>query len=351
MSLAMTTAQIAEFLNGRLTGSTEIVIEDVAKIEEAGPQHLTFVSNPRYAKYLETTGAGAVLVSQGMTSERMAVIEVADPYAGFLLLLEHFHPLQPWLPQVIHPSAVIEPTAVIGEHVAIGAHCYVGPRSIVGRSTKIFPHTTIGADVTIGEHCEIHSHVSVREGVALGNRVVIQDGAVIGSDGFGFAPTAQGYRKIPQMGRVIIADDVEIGANTTIDRATLGETVIGRGTKLDNLIQVAHNVTIGSDTVIAALTGISGSAKIGDRCRIGGQVGVVGHLRVGDDVGIGAQSGVAGDVEDGTIVSGSPARPHALWKRIEAALSWLPDLLRRVRKLETAVFSKSSDNSTRTPLS
>ena len=182
----------------------------------------------------------------------------------------------------------------------------------------------------------------------LGDRVVIQDGAVIGSDGFGFAPTAEGYRKIPQLGRVVIADNVEVGANTTIDRATLGETSIGRGTKLDNLIQVAHNVTIGSDTVIAALTGISGSAKIGDRCRIGGQVGIVGHLRVGDEVSIGAQSGVAGDVENSTIVSGSPARPHSLWKRIEAALTRLPDLLRRVRRLENAVFSETPDNSTRT---
>jgi UDP-3-O-[3-hydroxymyristoyl] glucosamine N-acyltransferase len=347
----MTTAEIASFLNGKLSGSGDVVIHGVAKIEEAGPQELTFVANPRYVKYLDTTGAGAVLVGPGVTYNRGVLIEVADPYAGFLLLLEHFHPVVSWLARGVHPTAVVDPTAVIGADVSIGAYGYVGPRSSIGRGTRIYPHAVISADVSVGEGCEIHSHVTVRERVILGDRVVIQDGAVIGSDGFGFAPTPEGYRKIPQLGRVIIANDVEVGANTTVDRATLGETVIGKGTKLDNLIQVAHNVTIGSDTVIAALTGISGSAKIGDRCRIGGQVGVVGHLRVGDDVQIGAQSGVAGDVADHGIVSGSPARSHALWKRIEAALSWLPDLLRRVRKLETAVFSKSPDNTTRTPLS
>lgn len=349
MSLAMTTAEIAAFLHGKLTGAGDVVIQGVAKIEQAGPQELTFLSNPRYAKYLDTTAAGAVLVAQGVSSARMAVIEVEDPYAGFLLLLEHFHPLQPWLPKGVHPTAVIEPSAVVAEDVSVGAYCYVGPRSVIGRGTRIYPHAVIGADVTVGADCEIHSHVSVREGVVLGDRVVIQDGAIIGSDGFGFAPTPAGYRKIPQRGRVVIAENVEVGANTTIDRATLGETVIGRGTKLDNLIQIAHNVTIGSDTVIAALTGISGSAKIGDRCRIGGQVGIVGHLAVGDDVMIGAKSGIAGDVESQTVVSGSPARPHALWKRIEAALNRLPELLRRVRKLESAVFSHSPENSTRTP--
>ena len=345
----MTTAEIAKLLQGRLAGSGDIVIHGVAKIEEAGPRELTFVANPRYAKYLETTGAGAVLVGKGMSSDRMAVIEVDDPYTCFLLLLERFNPVISWLAPGIHPTAVIEPTVTLAEDVAIGAYCYVGPRATIGRGSRIFPQSVIGADVSMGAECEIHSHVSIREGVILGDRVVIQDGAVIGSDGFGFAPTAEGYRKIPQLGRVVIAHDVEVGANTTIDRATLGETTIGKGTKLDNLIQVAHNVSIGSDTVIAAHTGISGSARIGDRCRIGGQVGIVGHLRIGDDVQIGAQSGVAGDVDDKTIVSGSPARSHALWKRIEAALTRLPELLRRVRKLETTVFSDSSDNSTRTP--
>ncbi len=345
----MTTAEIAELLSGKLVGSGEILIRGVAKIEDAGPHEISFVSNPRYAKFLDTTTAGAVLVTRGLGTGRTVLIEVADPYASFLQLLERFNPVESWLPRGIHPTAVVESTAEIGEDVAVGAYAYLGPRSKIGRGTSIFPHAVIGAGVTIGAQCEIHSHVSIREDVVLGDRVVIQDGAVIGSDGFGFVPTPQGYRKIPQLGRVVIADNVEVGANTTIDRATLGETVVGRGTKLDNLIQVAHNVTIGSDTVIAALTGISGSAKIGDRCRIGGQVGIVGHLNVGDEVMIGAQSGVASDVDNQTVVSGSPARPHTLWKRIEAALSRLPELLRRVRRLESAVFPDSPENTTRTP--
>jgi len=344
---ALTTAEIAQLVQGRLTGPGDLVIHDVAKIEDAGPHDLTFLANPRYARYLETTGAGAVLVSAGTTSNRVAVIEVSDPYASFLRLLELYHPLPSWLPAGVHPTAVIDPTAVVAEDVSIGAGCYVGPRTKIGNGTRIFPHAVIAADVVIGSDCEIRSRVSVREGVVLGNRVVLQDGAVIGSDGFGFAPTPEGYRKIPQLGRVVIADDVEIGANSTIDRATLGETVIGKGTKLDNLIQVAHNTTIGSHTVIAALTGISGSAKIGDRCRIGGQVGIVGHLTIGDDVAIGAKAGIANDVENGAVVSGSPSRPHNLWKRIEASLTRLPELFHRVRKLEAAVFAGTDKDSKR----
>lgn len=347
----MTTGEIAQLLDGRLVGSTDIVIYGVAKIEDAGPGELTFVSNPRYVKHLETTHAGAVLVTKGMTSDRVAIIEVPDPYAAFLRLLEFYHPAKSWLPAGIHSTAVIEPSAVIADGVSISACCYVGPRARIGMGTRLYPHVVVASDVVIGCDCEIRSRVSLREGVVLGDRVVVQDGAVIGSDGFGFAPTPEGYRKIPQLGRVVIADDVEIGANSTIDRATLGETVIGKGTKLDNLIQVAHNASIGSHTVIAAQTGISGSAKIGDRCRIGGQVGIVGHLKVGDDVAIGARSGIANDVENGATVSGSPARPHSLWKRIEASLTRLPDLYRRVRRLETAVFANKDEDSKRTTLS
>lgn len=337
MSHSMTAFEVAGFLNGKLIGNGDTVISGLAKIEDAGPRDLSFVANPKYVCYLDTTQAGAVLVAPGAREAHCTVIEVDDPYLGFLRLMDVFYPRRSWLERGIHPTAVIAPDAVLGEGVTVGAFSFVGPRCIIGVGTVIFPQTVIAADVVIGDHCEIHSRVSLREGIRIGDRVVLQDGAVIGSDGFGFAPSGEGYRKIPQLGTVVIEDDVEIGANTTIDRATLGETVIGKGTKLDNLIQIGHNASIGSHTVIAALSGISGSVKIGDFGRFGGQVGVAGHLKLGDRVQVGAQSGVGHNVADGDSVSGSPARSHALWKRIEASLNRLPDLFRRVRELEAIV--------------
>lgn len=336
----MTAAEIARHLGGTLRGNASAVITDVAKIEEADPNDLSFVANVKYIRHLEATRAGVILVAPGITAADRTVIEVADPYLAFMRMLEFFHPKKIWLQPGIHPTAVIEPDATISPDVSIGAFCYVGPRSVIGAGTLLYPHVVIGADVVIGEKCEINSRVTLREGVRLGNRVVVQDGAVVGSDGFGFAECETGYVKIPQRGIVVIGDDVEIGANTTIDRATLGETAVGQGTKLDNLIQVAHNVTIGAHTVIAAQSGVSGSTRIGNRCRIGGQVGIVGHLSIGDNAMIGAQSGVGADVEAGEIVSGTPARSHSLWKRIEAALTRLPELFKRVRALEAAVFEK-----------
>ena len=338
MDRSMTASEIARDLDGTLRGAGDTVIRGVAKIEEAGPDDLSFIANAKYVRYLDETRAGALLVAPGMKAEGRTLIEVSDPYLGFMRMLERFHPQSLWLHPGVHPAAVIEPDATVAPDVSVGAFCYVGPRAVIGARSLLYPHVVVCADVVVGEDCEIHSRVTLREGVRLGNRVIVQDGAVIGSDGFGFAPCKDGYVKIPQRGTVVIADDVEIGANTTVDRATLGETSIGPGTKLDNLIQVAHNVTIGSHTVIAAQTGISGSARVGDRCRIGGQVGIVGHLTVGEGVMIGAQAGVGGDVEPGETVSGSPSRPHALWKRIEAALTRLPELFRRVRALEAAVF-------------
>ncbi len=345
MSISITALELAHQLGGRLVGRGDTVINGVAKIEEAGPSDLTFIANVKYARYLNETSAGVVLIApKNYDPEtcRRTVIEVEDPYFSFLTLLETFHPRIPWLESGIHPTAVVAEGTVLGNDVNAGALSFIGPRTKVGARTVIFPHAVIAADVIIGEDCEIHSHVSIREGTRIGNRVVIQNGAVIGGDGFGFAPSKNGYRKIPQRGIVVIEDDVEIGANTAIDRATLGETVIRSGTKLDNLIQVAHNVTIGRNTVVAAQSGVSGSTRVGDECQIGGQVGIVGHLHIGNGVMIGAQSGVGSDVEDRQIISGSPARSHSLWKRIEAALTRLPDLFKRVRALESEVFGENS---------
>jgi len=341
----MSAAEVAAFLGGTLVGDPDVIVCGVSKIEEAAPGDVSFIANAKYARYLKTTAAGIVLVAPGTYDRETCsrtVIEVADPYHGFLRLLERYYPRQSWLAAGIDPSAVISPEAVVASDAIIGAFVFVGPRCRIGARTTIYPHVVMAADVQIGEDCEIHSHVSLREGVCIGNRVIIQNGAVIGSDGFGFALNEAEYKKVPQMGTVVIEDDVEIGANTAIDRATLGKTVIGRGTKLDNLIQVAHNVTIGSHTGIAAQTGISGSTRIGDRCQIGGQVGLVGHLKIGNDVKIAAQSGVGSDAADGEIVAGSPARPLTVWRRLEASLSRLPGLFHRVRDIEAAVFGKDS---------
>lgn len=345
MNLSMSAAEVAAFLGGTLVGDPNIVVRGVSKIEDAGSADVSFIANAKYARYLNLTAAGVVLVAPGTYDRESCsrtVIEIADPYHAFVRLMERYHPRTPWLSPGVDPMAVVSPDAVLARDVTIGAYTFVGPRSQIGSRTTIHPHVVVAADVVIGENCEIHSHVSLREGVRVGNRVIIQNGAVIGSDGFGFAICDAEYKKIPQMGTVVIEDDVEIGANTAVDRATLGQTVIGRGTKLDNLIQVAHNVAIGSHTGIAAQTGISGSTKIGDRCQIGGQAGLIGHLKIGNDVKIAAQAGVGSDVADSHIVAGSPARLLNAWRRLEASLSRLPALLRRVRDLEAAVFGKES---------
>lgn len=348
MSIELTSAQIAEMLNGKLLGPEDIRIRGVAKIEEAESDQLAFVANVKYTKYLNSTRAGLILVSPGMSTSKAAVIELEDPYTGFIRMIEYFHPKKARPSPGIHPTTVVETSAEIGKDVSIGPFCSIGSNAVIGDRTVIHPHVIVDPGVEIGKDCEIFSHVNLREDTKLGNRVIVQNGAVIGSDGFGFAPGEDGYRKIPQVGRVVIEDGVEIGANTTIDRATLGETIIRSGTKLDNLIQVGHNVVIGRQTVIAAQSGISGSTKVGDRCMIGGQVGLVGHLNIGDRVMIAAQSGLSNDVKAGEIVSGSPARPIQVWRRIEAALNRLPELIKRVRRLEEHSDSGTKQNQTKT---
>jgi len=334
---SMTTKEIADLLAGTLSGDPDLVIRGLAGIEHAGPEDLTFVANPKYAKHLQNCRAGAVLVGPGIRRDGGTQIEVENPYLGFVRLLETFYPDEREVRCGIHPTASVSPGAELADDVAVGAMCTIDDGARIGAGTTICPHVHVSRDVRVGAGCLIHSNVSLRRGVRLGDRVVIQNGAVIGSDGFGFAEEEKGFRKIPQVGIVILEDDVEIGANTTIDRATMGVTLIKRGTKIDNLCQIAHNVVIGENCVIAAQTGIAGSTTIGDGCRCGGQVGIVGHLKIGDGAMFGAQSGVSNDVAAGTIVSGSPARPIGKWRRIEAALSRLPELVRRVRHLERRI--------------
>jgi UDP-3-O-[3-hydroxymyristoyl] glucosamine N-acyltransferase len=345
-------SEIVKLVGGVHEGN-DIEISGVAKIEEAGSGDITFLSNLKYKKHLASTKASAILLSLDIEFPELqkrltpiAIVRVKDPYISFLHLIDIFHPPAAKPPKGIHPSAIIAKSANIGMDVSIGAHVVIGEKCFIGTGTTIHPNSTICDDVKIGNDCIIYSNVSIREQCITGNRVIIHSGTVVGSDGFGFAPKPDGsYEKIPQRGTVLIEDDVEIGANCTIDRATLGKTIIRRGTKLDNLIHIAHNVIIGEHTVIAAQTGISGSSSIGNQCQIGGQVGLTGHISIADKTTIGAQSGVPKSItEPGKIYFGYPAREiHETW-RIEGALRQLPqllydfrDLLKRIEDLENQI--------------
>ncbi|MBK6910100.1 MAG: UDP-3-O-(3-hydroxymyristoyl)glucosamine N-acyltransferase [bacterium] len=325
--------QLAVLVGGRLTGDGARELRAIAPLESATETCVSFLSNARYAQQLNQTGAGVVLVARGTVREGGDYIETTDPYGAFVTVLEFFHPSSGQAAGV-HPSAVIAASARVGKNVSIGPQCVIENDAVIGDGAVLLAQVYVGSGAEIGEGTYLHSHVSVCHGCRLGRRVIIHCGTVIGSDGFGFAPDQGRFRKIPQVGIVVIEDDVEIGANTTVDRATMGETRIGQGTKIDNLVQIAHNVKIGKHCVIAAQAGISGSTQMGDYCRVGGQAGFIGHIKIGDGAAFGAQSGIAGDVGNGEILSGSPGRPHGLWKRIEAAIPRLPELLRRVRRIE-----------------
>ncbi len=339
----MTINEIAALLGATVDGDGTVDIRRVAKIEEAGTGDLTFLANPKYAKYLGLTRASAVIVGKNVVMEDrpadappVTLVKVDDPYVGFVRVLARFNPPQPPIPPGIHPTAVVPPSAKLGDAVRLGAHVVLGEGVVIGDRSIIAPCSVLGDGVRIGTDCLLHANVSVREGCVIGNRCILQPGAVIGSDGFGFAPKADGsYEKIPQMGIVVIEDDVEIGANTTVDRATLGETRIKKGVKLDNLIQVAHNVVIGENTVMAAQSGISGSTKLGKNMMVAGQVGFTGHIEVADGVKIGAQSGVHRALtKPGATYFGTPAFPQREAMRIYGSFSQLPDLLATVRDLQ-----------------
>lgn len=338
----MKVKDIASLLHGSIVGDAEIEIARVAKIEEAAAGDITFLANPKYEKYLGSTRASAVIVSRDLDEKKLngkrrqiAFVKVEDPYLSFLQLLQTFQPPVDFTFTGVHPTAVIAPSAVLGKGVAIGAHVVIGERAKVGRDSKVSHGTVIGDDVILGSDVRIYPNVTIREQCSIGDRVIIHAGTVIGSDGFGFAPQNDGtYKKIPQVGIVVIEDDVEIGANCTIDRATLGETLIRRGVKLDNLVHVAHNVVIGENTAIAAQTGISGSTKIGKNVVIAGQVGIVGHIEIEDNVTILAQSGISKSLtKPGARYFGSPAKEHRKALRIEAALRQLPELLDEIKSL------------------
>jgi UDP-3-O-[3-hydroxymyristoyl] glucosamine N-acyltransferase len=337
---------IAGLVHGEIEGNENAEITGPAKIEEAGPGDITFLANPKYKKFLVSTRASAVLISNETDTHdidprphTVSFIKVAHPYSAFLTVLDIFSPPLTPQPKGIHPTAVIAHNATIHPDASIGAYVIIGERSTVGHGTTILHHTVIGNNVSVGSDGLIYPLVSIREGSTIGDRVIIHSGAVIGSDGFGFAPRENGsYEKIPQRGIVTIGNDVEIGANCTIDRATLGETRIEDGVKLDNLVQIAHNVVVGAHTVIAAQSGISGSTKLGEQCIVGGQVGFVGHITIAAKTSVAAKAGVTKSVkEPGKALYGHPANDIRKVFRVEAALRQLPDLLIELRKLQERI--------------
>jgi len=339
---------IAGLLHGSIVGDADIEISHVAKIEEAGAGDITFLANPKYEKYLASTRASAVIVSRDLDEKKLngskrqiAFVKVDDPYISFLQLLQTLEATDVLSFTGIHSSAVIASSADLSSSVAVGANVVIGDRVRVGQNSKIAHGSVIGDDVIVGADVRIYPNVTVRERCRIGDRVIIHSGAVIGSDGFGFAPDKDGrYIKIPQVGNVVLEDDVEIGANCTIDRATLGETLIKRGVKLDNLVHVAHNVVIGENTMIAAQAGIAGSTKVGKNVRMGGQVGIIGHIEIADNVTLIAQSGVSKSLtKPGTTYFGAPAKEQRAAFRIEAALRHLPELVEEVKHLRERVES------------
>ena len=338
-SLRLTAAEIARAIQGRVEGDAAVIITGLAPIEQARPGDLTFAAQPRYFSYIDTTPAAAVLVEANYSAapaNGVALIRVANPYFAFLHIAKNF--FQPPVSFTgVHPAAIIGENVRLGENVTIGPYAIIEPECEIGNDVRIGALSYIGRGAQLGNRVVLFPQVHVAHGVLIGNDVIIQSGSVVGSDGFGYVKHEGAYHKIPHIGTVVLEDGVEIGANCAIDRGTFGETRIRRGTKLDNLIQIAHNVEVGEATVIAAQTGVSGSTKIGNRVTIGGQVGFAGHIEIGDDTAFGAQSGVAKSMPAGITVWGSPAREIALVRREDAAKRRLPELLKRVRALERAL--------------
>lgn len=330
-----TLAALARHVDGVLQGD-DCVISGVAGIREAQPGQVTFLANPRYLSEVGRTRASGIVIAKTHSTSGIARIEVDDPYYAFSRIVRWFHERR-YEPGGVSPQAVIAPDAVVGRDPTIGPFVSVGQRTRLGDRVTLLPGVSVGDDVTIGDDALIHPNVTIRDGCVIGRRVIAHSGVVIGSDGFGFATRNGRHEKILQVGRVIIEDDVELGANVCVDRAALGVTLIKRGTKVDNLVQIAHNVVIGEDSLIVAQAGISGSSELGRGVVLAGQVGVVGHVSIGDGVKVGAQSGVAGDLPAGDVVSGSPAIAHKTWLRVQAVLPTVPEMRKTIKRLEAQV--------------
>jgi UDP-3-O-[3-hydroxymyristoyl] glucosamine N-acyltransferase len=340
--MQFTAAQISILVNGKVEGNSDAIVTSFGKIEEAIQGQLTFLANPKYEDFLYTTQASIAIVNENYElreAVKPTLIRVPDAYTAFALLLSKYQEMATQQMKGIQQPSYISSSAKLEEDVFVGAFCYLGENVRIGKNTKIFPNSFIGDNVQIGDNCLIHPGVKIYHDCVLYNQVIIHAGTVIGSDGFGFAPQADGsFKKVPQIGNVVVEDNVEIGANTTIDRATMGSTCIRAGAKLDNLIQVAHNVEVGESTVIAAQAGVSGSTKIGKNVMIGGQAGIVGHIQIADGSRINAQSGVSKSMKEpyGTV-TGSPAADYSSVLRSQAIFRNLPEMEKRIYELEKII--------------
>jgi len=341
-------AQIAMMIGGRVEGNPDAAVSSFGKIEEAQAGQLAFLANPKYEEYLYSTGATIIIIGEAQELKQAVsatLIKVPDPYSAFATLLDKYQQIQRQQLVGIQQPSFVSPTAKIGDNVFIGAFTYIGDNVVVADGAKIYPNSFIGDNARIGAGSILHAGVKVYHECVIGSQVTIHAGTVIGSDGFGFAPQPDGtLKKVPQIGNVVVEDNVEIGANTTIDRGTIGSTLIKSGVKLDNLLQIAHNVEVGNNSVIAAQAGISGSTKIGNNVMIGGQVGIVGHIKIADGTRINAQSGVSKSIRiPNSAVTGSPAFDYTAALRSQVAARSLPELEKRVQELEKLVKALSEN--------
>ena len=338
--MKFTAAQIAVILEGEVEGNSEIEVSKLSKIEEGGPESLSFLANPKYTQFIYTTKASIVIVNKIFKAEKeinSTLIRVEDAYKSFSKLLEYYNQVKMNKTGIESP-VFISKSAIYGENIYIGAFAYLGENIKIGNNTKIYPNVYIGDNVVIGDNVILFSGAKIYSDTLIGDNCVIHSCAILGADGFGFAPNEQGeFIKVPQTGNVVIEDNVDVGASTSIDRATLGSTIIRKGVKLDNHIQIAHNVEIGKNTVIAAQTGIAGSTKIGENCMIGGQVGIVGHITIGNNVKIQAQSGIGRNVKDNEILQGSPALPYSDYNKSYVYFKNLPKTMNRINILEKTI--------------
>lgn len=339
-------AQIAGILNGEVQGDPEVTVSGLSKIEEGQPNTLSFLANTKYEEFIYSTGASIVIVNNDFKPtndlpKSLTLVKVDDAYSCFAKLLDVYNQMRQKQPQIEQPCFV-SPSAQIGDEVYVGAFAYISEDAVIAKGVKIYPNTYIGEGVSIGENTTIFPGVKIYRDCEVGANCIIHAGSVIGADGFGFAPDAEGnFQKVPQIGNVVIEDNVEIGANCTIDRATLGSTFIRQGAKIDNLVQIAHNVDVGKNSAMAAQVGVAGSTKIGERVMVGGQAGISGHIKIADDTKIVAQSGIPGSVKkSGQILMGSPGIPMEDFKKSYFGFRKLPYILQKLRELEEKIKDK-----------
>jgi UDP-3-O-[3-hydroxymyristoyl] glucosamine N-acyltransferase len=328
-----TLKELADLVGGTVVGDADIDISRVAAIAEAQAGEITFVSNPKYLPLLQETRASAVIAAPGAEAPHLSLLVCRNPYLAFAKILTYLQARRP-APQGVMPGACVHPSVSLGAGITVHPGCVVGENAAIGAGTILYPGVIVYTDVVIGEDCTLHAGVIVREGCRIGNRVILQPAAVIGADGFGFAPDGSRYYKIPQVGIVEIEDDVEIGAGSCVDRAALGVTRIRRGVKIDNLVQIGHNVIVGEDTILVAQVGVAGSTEIGRHCTFGGQAGTVGHIKIGDNVTVGGQSAVTGSVGPNQVLSGTPVMPHREWLKASMSFARLPELRKDVTRMK-----------------